>query len=52
MARMAEYKLESEPRWVQLVWARAYAGVPIRFGPVQSFERSAADCAMRVGSSR
>lgn len=33
LARMPEYKLESEPRWVHSIWARAYEGVPIRFEP-------------------
>lgn len=36
LARMPEYKLESEPKWVQSIWARAYAGVPIRFDPAGS----------------
>ncbi|MBW2270154.1 MAG: cytochrome P450 [Deltaproteobacteria bacterium] len=31
LARLPEYELESEPRWVHSLWARAYAGVPISF---------------------
>jgi cytochrome P450 len=31
LARIPDYKLESEPRWVTSVWARAVPGVPIRF---------------------
>lgn len=34
LGRMPEYKLEREPRWVQSIWARAYAGVPISFESV------------------
>jgi len=34
LARIPEYKLESEPRWLHSTWARAYRGVPIRFDPV------------------
>jgi len=33
LARIPEYKLESEPRWVHSIWARAYAGVPVSFEP-------------------
>jgi len=33
LARIPEYELESEPKWVQSIWARAYAGVPIQFEP-------------------
>lgn len=33
LARMPEYELTSTPRWVPSIWARAYAGVPIRFDP-------------------
>jgi len=33
LARMPEYKLESEPRWLTSIWARAYAGVPVSFAP-------------------
>lgn len=31
--RLPEYELESQPRWVPSIWARAYEGVPIRFAP-------------------
>jgi hypothetical protein len=31
LARVPEYRLEAEPRWVTSVWARAYEGVPIAF---------------------
>jgi len=34
LARIPEYELESEPQWVQSIWARAYASVPISFEPV------------------
>ena len=34
LARIPEYKLETEPRWLHSTWARAYKGVPIRFEPV------------------
>jgi cytochrome P450 len=33
LARIPMYKLESEPRFVTSIWARALAGVPIRFEP-------------------
>lgn len=33
LARMPEYELESEPRWLPSTWARAYAGLPVRFAP-------------------
>lgn len=33
LARMPEYELESEPRWVPSIWARAYAGVAVSFAP-------------------
>jgi cytochrome P450 len=32
LPRMPEYELEAEPAWQASAWARAYAGVPIRFG--------------------
>jgi cytochrome P450 len=31
LARMPDYRLEAEPRWVTSLWARAYAAVPICF---------------------
>jgi cytochrome P450 len=34
LARIPEYKLESEPRWIQSIWARAYTGVPVQFDPL------------------
>lgn len=33
LTRMPEYELESEPRWVPSIWARAYEEVPVRFEP-------------------
>jgi cytochrome P450 len=40
LAHIPEYKLESEPRWVQSIWARAYADVPICFEPIASVART------------
>lgn len=31
LARVPEYKLDSEPRWQTSVWARAYQSVPVSF---------------------
>lgn len=31
LARIPDYRLEAEPRWVTSVWARAYEAVPITF---------------------
>ena len=36
LARMPEYELEREPRWIPSIWARAYDSVPVRFDPVAS----------------
>lgn len=33
LARLPEYALVEEPRWVPSIWARAYSSVPIRFEP-------------------
>jgi hypothetical protein len=33
LARIPDYKLESESRWLTSIWARAYAGVPVSFAP-------------------
>jgi len=36
LARIQEYELAAEPRWVPSIWARAYDAVPIRFEPSHS----------------
>ncbi len=39
LSRIPEYKLDSEPRWLRSIWARAHAGVPIHFEPAQAARR-------------
>ena len=36
LARVPDYALADEPRWLTSVWARAYAGVPVRFQPTRA----------------
>ncbi len=36
LARIPDYTLDGTPRWLTSVWARAYAGVPVRFEPARA----------------
>jgi cytochrome P450 len=35
LARLPDYALEGEPPWLDSMWARAHASVPVSFPPVR-----------------